>query len=180
MHIRPNIIAFSITTGYHNKFRDINNEIKKVYKDYFSVFGGPHATFFPEFIEEEGIDSVCISEGEKTIVELAENVDKKGNLLKGDIQSLFIKNTNEIIRNIVRPLEMELDELPYPDRELFNSQIQSVSRLDFIASRGCPFNCSYCFNQKYRELFPENGNYCRNKSVSSLLKEISEILMPEF
>ena len=81
---------------------------------------------------------------------------------------------NGVIRNPIRGLIPVLDDLPYPDRELFNSQIQSISRLDFIASRGCPFNCSYCFNQKYRELFPENGNYCRNKSVSSLLKEISE------
>ncbi len=37
-----------------------------------SVFGGPHPTYFPEFVEEPGVDAVCIGEGEGAILDLVE------------------------------------------------------------------------------------------------------------
>jgi radical SAM superfamily enzyme YgiQ (UPF0313 family) len=46
-HFKPEIIAFSCTTGTHREYLDLNREIKEKY-DVVSVFGGPHATFFPE------------------------------------------------------------------------------------------------------------------------------------
>lgn len=61
--ISPDIIAYSITTGRHKFFQKLNQELKKRFK-FFSLFGGPHCTFFPEFIYEEGVDAICKGEGE--------------------------------------------------------------------------------------------------------------------
>ncbi len=44
--IKPDIIAYSITTGKHKFYKNLNLELKKKCK-FFSVFGGPHCTFFP-------------------------------------------------------------------------------------------------------------------------------------
>ena len=61
--IDPDVIAYSVTTGRHRFYRQLNLELKRQL-DFFAVFGGPHATFFPDFVEEEGVDAVCRGEGE--------------------------------------------------------------------------------------------------------------------
>ena len=60
--IKPDIIAYSTTTGLHKYYLEINKKLKREIK-FFSVFGGPHPTYFPELIEEEYINkfSTCIS-----------------------------------------------------------------------------------------------------------------------
>jgi len=41
----------------------------------FSIFGGPHPTFFPDMINENGVDAICIGEGEQAILDILENID---------------------------------------------------------------------------------------------------------
>lgn len=42
-----------------------------------------------------------------------------------------------------------------------------------MTSRGCPFNCSYCFNHAYRELYQGLGAMCRRRSVQNVITEIN-------
>ncbi|MEE9456715.1 MAG: cobalamin-dependent protein, partial [bacterium] len=71
----PDVLAYSVTTGYHQYYVGLNRELRAgLKKPVLSVFGGAHATFFPEFVEEEGVDVVCRGEGEKAIVELADRL----------------------------------------------------------------------------------------------------------
>ena len=67
---QPGIIGYSVITGSHRYYYQLNLRLKEEV-DFFSAFGGPHPTFFPEMIEEEGIDGICIGEGEEAIVNLA-------------------------------------------------------------------------------------------------------------
>ena len=48
----------------------IHRAVKRERPAVWSVFGGPHPTFFPEIIEEEGVDAVCIGEGEYPMLEM--------------------------------------------------------------------------------------------------------------
>jgi len=170
----PDIIAYSVTTGQHRYFSGINLKLKNRF-NFVAIFGGPHPTFFKEFINEEGIDIICIGEGEGAIVDLANRL-KEGRDFK-DIPNLWIKEGSGIIRNPVRPLA-ELDSLPYPDRELIYKRYPKSYRnpiKNFIGGRGCPYNCPYCFNHSSREIYQDKGPYVRFRSVDSLLEEISEV-----
>jgi radical SAM superfamily enzyme YgiQ (UPF0313 family) len=62
-YFAPDIIAYSVISGKQNFYLGFNKKLKKEI-NFISLFGGPHATFFPEMIEEESIDAVCIGEGE--------------------------------------------------------------------------------------------------------------------
>jgi radical SAM superfamily enzyme YgiQ (UPF0313 family) len=46
----PKVLAFSTMTGEHNYYINLNSRLKKRF-NLFSIFGGPHPTFFPEMIE---------------------------------------------------------------------------------------------------------------------------------
>jgi len=78
----------------------------------------------------------------------------------------------------LRHLISNLDDLPFPDYNLFdygNILARNNYVATFMAARGCPFNCTYCCNHKLRNIYQEHGKYIRYKSVDYLLKEIENI-----
>jgi len=97
--LKPDIIAYSIVTGNHMDYAEINKNLKKQFS-FFSVFGGPHATFFPDFINEEGVDSICRGEGEEALVELVNKMSKNESLL--ETKNFWIKQDGKIHRNQLR------------------------------------------------------------------------------
>ena len=54
----PTILAFSASTAYIRHYLEVNRAVKQRHPETWSVFGGPHPTFFPEIIEEQGVDAV--------------------------------------------------------------------------------------------------------------------------
>lgn len=169
----PDIIGFSCITGTHELAPKIARGIKS-HAGAMVVFGGPHPTFFPEIIEEEGVDAVCIGEGEGAISDLADAIDKKTEIC--GIPNLWVKQDGRIIKNNVRPLIDGLDSLPFPDRSIYYDKYPFLNRSQkiFIAGRGCPYKCTYCFNESLQELYSGKGKYVRFRSVENVLDEIDE------
>jgi len=67
-----------------------------------------------------------------------------------------------------------IDSLPHPDRTDF----PNMPMRDFISSRGCPWACRYCFNDRWAKMFPEFSKV-RTRSVEDVIKEINAV-SPEF
>ncbi|MFH1791559.1 MAG: radical SAM protein [Candidatus Omnitrophota bacterium] len=172
--MKPGIIAYSVTTGRHGFYRRLNLELKKS-MDFFSVFGGPHATFFPEFVEEDGVDAICRGEGEYAMLELAESL-QSGRECAG-IQNLWVKSGGDIHRNEPRPLVGDLDSLPFVDRALVNKykHYRNLHRRSVMTGRGCPYRCSYCFNHSYNDLYKGKGAVIRRRSVRHVLDELKSV-----
>lgn len=170
----PDIIVYSITTGGHKYFCDLNLKLKNKFS-FISVFGGSHPTFFNEFINEEGVDVICIGEGEGAIVNLADRL-QEGKEFK-DIPNLWVKDKGEIIKNPVRVLS-DVDSIAFPDRKLiYDKYPKSCNNpiKNFVGGRGCPYNCPYCFNHSLKKIYQNKGQYIRFRSVDSLLEEILEV-----
>ena len=170
----PEIVCYSVTTGFHKHFIELNKKIKKI-QNVFSVFGGPHPTFFPEMINEEGVDAICIGEGEYAMLELVDKLEKKKDIRF--VKNFWIKKNGKIYKNEVRPLIENLDELPFMDRSFYNDykHLRNSKTHFFLATRGCPYNCSYCFNHIYQSLYKGKGRIVRRRSVNNLIKEIKEV-----
>jgi len=171
---RPNIVAYSVISGNHNDYLRINNLIRNDMET-FSIFGGPHLTFFPETINQENTDAVCIGEGEQAMVELAGSLERGSDI--SNIKNLWVKDKGSINKNPVRPLIQNLDDLPFPDRELLYGEdkyLRENKMKRFLSNRGCPFNCTYCFNRAYKEIYKGN-KIIRWRSVENLIEEISEV-----
>lgn len=69
-----------------------------------------------------------------------------------------------------------MDSLPSLDYELFNYETlvdtTYFKRLVIMANRGCPYNCTYCCNHTFRELYPNKNKYVRFRSVDKVINEI--------
>jgi radical SAM superfamily enzyme YgiQ (UPF0313 family) len=161
------VVAYSIILyeiGYYLAF---NKELKRIYPEIISVFGGSYPTFYPELIRKSGVDVICRREGEKAILDLVKNLDS---YQSKKIDNIYAKNNEEIIRGDLAVLNDNLDDLPFPDRTLFK-KTPILSYFSVMASRGCPFSCSFCVNHRYFEMGNEEP-YVRHRSVSSVVKEI--------
>ena len=90
--LRPDILAYTVLTGSQRYYLDLNRQIKRELGDQepVSVFGGPHATFFADILQEPGLDGVCIGEGEGPIVDLANALDNGGRFF-----NLFTKTDDQ-------------------------------------------------------------------------------------
>ncbi len=127
MEYQPDILGYSVMTGSQRGYFDLNLRIRQAVnplresagkKPVFSVFGGPHPTFFPETINEPGVDGVCIGEGEGAMVDLANALASRNGAFNTDIPNWWFNVEGEIVKNPPRPLIHELSALPHPDRAL--------------------------------------------------------------
>lgn len=176
----PDIICYSVTTGMQVYLAELNQKVRRVVPRAISVFGGPHPTFVPEYIESEGIDVVCRGEGEGAIVELANTLQSGGSI--NEIQNLWVKDraTGEIFRNPVRPLENDIDSLGFPDRDVIYEAApiyRDSDRKVFVSQRGCPMNCSFCFHHAWKKKVYDSRNreYVRKRTVDHLIAELVDV-----
>jgi len=171
---QPGVVGYSVMTGNQDFYLNLNQELKQNH-DFVSVFGGPHPTFFPQMISEKGVDIVCRGEGEQAFPELLDNLEKGENY--SDIPNLTVMHSHGISQNTVRNF-VDIDSLNFPDRDLVFQfdEIRDGPIKHFIASRGCPFSCSYCFNESYSELYKGKGKRVRFRNPKSLVDEVEDVV----
>jgi len=167
----PDLIAFSCFTNLYPWVSKMVSLVKKETKVPIIV-GGIHPTILPEFvIKNPNIDMICIGEGEGPLLELLDSM-KKGEM-DHSIKNIWFKRGGDIIRNSLRPLIQDLDSLPFPDKDLFRKYGCFSERLYVMTGRGCPYQCTYCFNSYYRKLLNRDGHpYVRRRSVGNVIEEI--------
>ncbi|MFH1235111.1 MAG: radical SAM protein, partial [Candidatus Diapherotrites archaeon] len=111
---------------------------------------------------------VCVGEGEETLREVAERIEKKRSL-KGLKGIVYRGPKGKILENPRRPMLENLDLLPFPAFELFDlkryiplpNQYMRLPLANMITSRGCSYaKCTFCFEagifgHKFRRQSPE-------------------------
>ncbi len=177
---KPLFVGFSVFMGPGSVVSlDMSYRIKNAL-DIKIVWGGKFATsIYEQVTQEKCIDAVCLGEGEKTIVELAEAFEKGESL--ENINGIGFRCENKTITTKPRTLVHDLDSLPY-DLTLIKDWKRYITTLngkpallDIIESqRGCPFNCSFCYQS--REMYNTGSKkVIRSHSVEWVLKKVAEL-----
>jgi len=173
----PQVVAFSSTTHSQKKDLELARLLKDANEDFHIIMGGPHPTFYPQVIEEnEQLDSICVGEGEYALLELVENIENKSKYRS--IRNLHIRENGKIYKNGVRDYVKDLDEWPIFDYGLYFDKYSSMAEAPtkmFMAAKGCPFPCSYCFNAKLLDMYKGKGPYVRSKSPDRIIEEIQRV-----
>lgn len=139
------------------------------------VLGGVHAILYSEdAIRFHGVDYACNSEGEDALLNLI-------HYLKGDVRDpealkgIWLKDPRgDIIRNPVADLAADISQYA-ENRGVYYKRypaMQSDGVKFFLGSRGCPYQCTFCFNSQMRKIFKNSGRYIRFKRPERLLQEI--------
>jgi radical SAM superfamily enzyme YgiQ (UPF0313 family) len=173
---KPDLVGFSVLTGYQKRYLQLAQALKRnISPNPLILFGGPHATFFPQVVLEQGVDVVCRGEGEGALVDILDAIDRSNTF--ETIDNLVIQHDGEPKSFPLRPLA-DLDEIPFPDRDIYVDYpiIYDSDMAMFIAGRGCPFDCSFCFNREMVKMVKGLGSWVRFRSVDNLVAEIDRVL----
>lgn len=172
VNFNPDIIGFRTVT-YNHQWVLKTADILKQHLNLPIIVGGVHATLCPDIIDYPQIDIVCRGEGEYPILELLNSMQE--GLDYSSIANLWVKQNKTIFKNEIRSLEENLDNLYPPDRSLYMDKYDFFKKYpwkNIMAGRGCPYSCSYCYNNALKELFSEKGKYVRWRSPENIIKEI--------
>lgn len=128
--------------------REISDLVKKISPKTPVVWGGPLPTSAPEIcLRDAMVDYIVMGMGEETILELARCIETKQDPAKLSYISTLkggALKAGEIYR-----FTGELDNLPYPDLELWKEGVEKLKSIPIITSRGCPRNCAFCYNNTF-------------------------------
>lgn len=134
------------------------------------AFGGVFATLNAPLVKAQchEVDYVCRGDGEQLLLDLLEQFDAPES-----VAGLTWMKDGKVVQNPNRPMERQLDQWPFPDREGLELDFVESMPLDVPAvlsmerfttmqtSRGCPWPCIFCdipiFNEgKWRARSPQH------------------------
>ena len=148
------------------------------------VCGGIHTmAAAEEILRSQVFDFIIRGEAEEALAEFVDRLSK--NQGHADVANLGFLQNGALRLNPLRPLP-DLKKLPFKDYDIFDFQKIIDAKngwTGLMASRGCPFSCTYCFNHQLvsdyrRDLgcsFKEL-NYIRHFEVQQMIKEIEYLL----
>lgn len=150
-------VGFSVMTGQVREALRLAREVKALRPRLPVVFGGVHATLFPEqTARDPHVDIVVVGDGEDTSVELAHALS--GDVLLDSVRGIAYRREGEVFMTSPRPLR-DLDSLPNLNYDLVpvkaymrhdwsrvEGQPRSVRTLGVLTGRGCSHRCTFCLN----------------------------------
>lgn len=141
----PDIVGFSMIFQFMAPdFAQIISALRSGGVTAHFTIGGHYASFAPETLLQlmPDLDSVVRFEGENTLTELTAKI-VRGESWR-DIRGIAWRDGDEIHITGPRMDPVDLDSLPWPERTEVAIHRHSLPTASLLASRGCPWMCSFC------------------------------------
>lgn len=182
------LIAISLMTNTYYQACELTKALTAAGIKAPVVWGGVHPTAVPQSCIDFA-DILCVGEGEWPMVDLANALQEDRDY--SHIDNLWIRRNGQIIRNDVRPLFEQLDQLPFPDYQLDQqhhilhkgklvparpkNMRGTLVRYRLLTTRGCPYACTFCCNSKWLEVYRNKGKWVRKRSIPNVIAELEQI-----
>lgn len=172
-----NFVGITSTTVAFHRSLKLAKKIKEFNKNIFIAIGGSHVSAMPEMtIKFNYFDVGVIGEGEYIILELIQKLSNKKSY--DGIDGIIFRKNGKIIKTKPRKPIENLDELPFPardllpDKNLYNPPPMNYLKkpvLSIITSRGCPNQCTFCDHGVF-------GYKFRGHSAKRIIEEIKMLI----
>lgn len=172
----PDVLCMTMPTPAYMHVLQIAKIAKEANEKIITVVGGPHPTALPEdTVKSKSIDFAIIGEGEKTLHELLLAIKEKKGFSK--VRGIAYKDEGKVFLTGKQPLIENLDEIPFPARELMplhlycpspTKRLSDKKPTGIIGGRGCPYRCTFCPSAIIW------GNGVRVRSIGNLIEEMEE------
>ncbi len=171
---QPDIVGTTAMTTDAYQAKAVMLLTRQLLPDCLTVMGGHHATFMPEFYDEDYVDVVVQGEGELTFEDLvniwegARATDTKPDTrVLAMLQGARVHLPDGSWTEGSKPKWREIDEFPAPDRGLIQQYkgqyffLAAKPLASIFTSRGCSFDCNFCaiwefYDRKTRFLSAKN------------------------
>jgi len=161
--------------------RELIQKIRRRFPKTLLVAGGEHVTAVPEFsLRDSPLDVVVMGEGERTVCEVLAAYGKEGSDGFSRVAGICYRDRRgEIVKTDAAARIRDLETIPRPAWDLIPME-EYLSRgygfgvdrgrsVPVLASRGCPYQCTFCSNPAMWTLRWEP------RDPDDLLDEISDL-----
>lgn len=178
---KPDILAVTANSIEFPIFEQLMNGTETIIPKPFVIVGGVHATVAPDdVISNSFVDALCRGEGENAWEEFL--IRFTNNRDFSQTNNFWIKSRSGITMNPIGPLIKEerlwLRPLDFSffDRRHFTAPFDGkiYHRGQIEASRGCPFECTYCANTAFKHAYKGLGNFVRIRPFDNLVEAIKK------
>ena len=167
----PGLIGVSLTTRQWLRARDVLGSLRHII-DIPVIVGGLHPTFSPDdVLRHDGIDYLCLGEGEAALLDLVNAMEAGTPVSDGRIANIWARGgVRPKLRSPIEPL----DSVPFMARDMLDER---WGVRHFSTQRGCPFPCTYCAAPLYNKLYADSDttSYGRRRSHANVLAELAEL-----
>lgn len=188
-NFKPQLIVIDTSTPSIYNDVKVGEKIKDTLPNVHITLVGTHPTALPEetLALSPKIDSICRSEYDYTVAELASTIENEKSLKRVD--GLSYRKGNKIIHNKPRELIKNLDELPFVS-EVYKKHLNikdyfyaslTYPQVTILTARGCSYSCSFCnipFKASYRTRSPENV-VDEFEYIQDELPEVKEVMIED-
>lgn len=140
------------------------------------VVGGVYPTIDPAAsLSLPGVHAAAIGEGDATLVTYLERM--KDPAIGQVVRGVWLRDERGLARPEMPMLVEDLDSLPLPERELFETaaQLKRTGEVEIGVGRGCPQACAYCINPGVAAIYKGRGAWVRRRSPEHVLDEIEQL-----
>jgi len=180
---KPDVLAFSVVTNQWAYTQRLAQWARRQFSMPF-VIGGIHTLMsVEEVLKTELFDYAFRGECENAFLEFIETLQRGQSV--ADVSNLAYLQDGQVHINPVGPLP-ELTGLPPKDYTCMDFQRMIDAKhgwVGLMASRGCPFACTYCFNHVMVDAYKKDLhcsfkglNYIRRFTVDQIIAEIEYLL----
>jgi hypothetical protein len=156
----PDYIMFSPMTAFFDIAIKITQEVKKKIK-VISVFGGHHASSYPQIVDMYCVDKVVVGPVRGSVAQI----------LNGKM-------------GVIRTILTTPDSLSMPARKEYYRDIPRMGqryRKVMISLFGCPWNCTYCSSSSshLKEIYGKENHrryFLSRRPIDVIMKEAKEII----
>ena len=160
---RPDLVGFSLIFQFMtHAYAAVIRAVRTTGLPVHLTVGGHYPSFSPEVMFEivPELDSVVRFEGEETLAALV------GHLQAGRdwrvTEGIAWADADGVHTTPPRATPVDLDALPWPDRADLRYEDQRLPTASVLASRGCPWRCSFCSIITFYEQNGTRGRRRRN------------------
>jgi len=176
---KPDLVGLSfLSTTSYPYAKLLAREIRAHDPDVKLAFGGVFASLNAQLVKHQcsEVDFVCRGDGEQLLLDLLENLEDPSEVL-----GVTWSKGGDVVHNDNRPMERELDQWPFPDRESLELDFVESMPLDvpvvlsmdrfttMQTSRGCPWPCVFCDIPVFNE-----GKW-RSRSAQHVVEEFEHL-----
>ncbi|MBI4577887.1 MAG: B12-binding domain-containing radical SAM protein [Planctomycetes bacterium] len=156
----PGLIGFSVLTQQVDYASECCQVVHAFRPGVPIVWGGTHPTMTPEAVARlPFVSYVGVGECEHALAELCEALEKGTDTTR--IPSIWARTADgRIVPNPVAGSYPDLSAIPMPAYDVFDFQhmVDTMNGwVQIMATRGCPYRCTYCFNHKIVDRYKEEA-----------------------
>ena len=171
---RPAVVGISCMHALeYDRVLETAREVRRLLPEAFILVGGHAAAAFPEPLETDDVDAICVDDGEEIVPAVVDALSRRRP--PAEVPALRLRGKDGWTSTLPLSERTALDRVALPARGLVESYRSSYHCLLFKpvwlveTARGCPFRCNFC------SVWQLYGRSFRERSIGAVVDDLASV-----